>query len=130
MTKAARLTSDIFVPELWAFSDKLPHHLDAFGQIEVDHLDAVAAHEFRSTRESPAFACHHPWDTKLHDRAAPEVARHEGGIENGVARISDPPGVAQAIDLGLGDRIAFLHAFVVTCREQLAPARQRIIRDR
>ena len=81
----------------------------------------MSAHEFEGARKSAAFTHDHFANPKLHDRAAAEVAGHEGGIEDGVAKSSDSPGVAQTIDLGMRHRVAFLHPLVVTDGEQFLP---------
>src|SRR5712691_12038790 len=118
------LTTDIFVPELRMRGDEVLHHLDAFREVEIDYFHAVTAHKLESTTKGPALAHDHFADLKLHDRAAAQIAGHERRIENGVAKTPDSPGIPQTIDLRVRHWIVFLHALVVTSREQFPIARQ------
>ena len=67
---------------------------------------------------APANVSDSPTMTRLTPNwtAAPraEVAGHQRGVERRVAVEADPPGVAQAVDLGVKDRAAFLHPLVVS----------------
>jgi len=119
------LTTDIFVPKLRVVGDETAHHLDAFRQIEIDHFHTVTAHEIRRAGKRPALAYDNLADAELHNRAATEIAGHERGIKNCVAKTPEPPGVAQAIDFRVRDRIALLHAFVMAGGEQFSRPRER-----
>src|SRR5689334_9783370 len=97
--------------------DELPHHFHAFGKIEIDFFNAMAAHELECARKGAALTDNHFRNSKLNHRAAAKVTGHERGIENRVAKAANPTGVAQTIDLRVGHWIILLHPLVMTDRE-------------
>ena len=83
-------------------------------------FNAVLLHEGGCARECLVLPDDDLLDSELHDRARAQVAGHESRIENGVLEIPDPSGIAQAIDLGVCDRVGLLHSLIVSGGEQFS----------
>src|ERR1700730_13686620 len=98
--------------------DEGAHHFHAFGKIDIDYFDAMAAHEIGSAGKVPTFAHDHFFDAELHDCAGAEVAGHERGIQNGIVKMAESSGVPQTIYFRVRDRIVVLDPLVVTDSDQ------------
>ncbi len=104
--------------------DKIAHHLDAFGQVEIGNLDTVRTHKINGAWKSSAFANDNFSDPELHYGAGAKIAGHQSGVERGVAKTAEPTSTPQAIDFGMRHRIVVLHAAIVAGGNDLAIARQ------
>ena len=101
------------------------HHLNAFSQIEVDNFYAVLMHEIQCAGECSAFADYDLFDSELNHSTGAEITRHQRGVQHRVAKTADSAGIADTIDLGVGDGVVILNSLVVTDRDQLPSTRQR-----
>src|SRR5688572_21677896 len=120
---------DVLIPQRRVLADELGHHLDALGVVQVDDLDAACAHEVGrlaplalAAGEVDGFADDHLGHAELHGGAGAQVAGHQRGVEDGVGVGPLAAGVGEAVDFGVGHRIAVLHPAVVPAADDLVAA--------
>ncbi len=77
-------------------------------------------HEFGGTGKSAALANNNFFYAKLHHSACAQVTGHQRGIEDGTLVIADSPGVAKAVNFGMGHGVALLYAAVVAAANDFA----------
>jgi hypothetical protein len=70
------LLADVFIPEVQIFGDEFLHHLNAFGQIEIDYFHTVSPHKVERAWKSAALADDELFYSELNNRACAQVTRH------------------------------------------------------
>src|SRR5688572_15543277 len=129
VVEESNLAADVLVPQRWILADEFGHHLDALGVGAIDDLDALGTKELRAgaagaaaAGEVDGFADDDALDAELNHGTAAQEAGHQGRVKNGVAVAALAAGPREAVDLGVGHRVAMLHAAVVAAGDDLAIA--------
>jgi hypothetical protein len=111
--------ANVLIPDCWIGGDVVGEEVDAFGGVEVDHVDAVLAEPLRAALEGDALADDEGADVELAHEATAVPARRQSGHHDGVAVAALPPGLAEGVGLRVHRGVVLLHAPVVAASEQL-----------